>query len=85
MPGGPPPPRVTYEVYNWTTGTWRSLPAVGRPQFAYIITPIQPTEVNSGMVRHRVRTENLNNSPGVGTNAKLLLTSSTANDGATIG
>jgi len=48
----PDPTRPMNEVYNWTTGTWRPLPAP-RPGKPFIGTPIRPEERAQGLVRYR--------------------------------
>jgi len=70
----PASPRTRYEVYSWTTGTWRTLPD-RRPGYGFIVTPLEQDEVNDGLVRFRVRSgEGL----FLATTAELLLTSNEA-------
>lgn len=56
LPGQAEPPPSSVEVYNWKTAGWRILPGSGRPQYAYVETPLEDGEVNEGLVRVRQRT-----------------------------
>jgi len=52
-------PPQSYEIYNWTTGTWRALPASSDSGYGYVLAPLEQAEVDSGLVRFRVRSEGL--------------------------
>lgn len=51
-PGQSPPPS-SVEVYNWTTGAWRSLPPTLPRPAAWVDAPVDDAEVNQGLVRVR--------------------------------
>ena len=70
-PGQPEPPQLFFEVFDWRSLTWRTLPPTGRPQYAYAEAPLADSEVDAGLVRIRQR----GTGPVVGLRAQLLLTS----------
>ncbi|MEJ7765658.1 MAG: hypothetical protein WKF86_09195, partial [Acidimicrobiales bacterium] len=43
------------EIYVWANGTWRSLPLTHSPQAFGATSPVEDTEINSGLVRIRTR------------------------------
>ncbi|MDQ6946741.1 MAG: hypothetical protein M3256_10865, partial [Actinomycetota bacterium] len=60
-PGAQPPDRPTVEIYDWTTGRWRSVPSwkAAAPGQAYdprLAVPLEPAELNHGLARVRTRT-----------------------------
>jgi len=71
LPGQPPPPAASVEIYRWATGTWRSLPTTGHPHVVWVDTPVDDAEVNNGLVRVRERIGPGGRLPG----AQLLLRS----------
>ncbi|MEJ7763991.1 MAG: hypothetical protein WKF86_00685 [Acidimicrobiales bacterium] len=71
----------SFEAYNWVTGTWRTLPPRDRPNSGYLDTPLDPAEVNNGLVRLRSQALDPRVPP---TSAQLILTSSSTNTEALI-
>ncbi|MEJ7764705.1 MAG: hypothetical protein WKF86_04350, partial [Acidimicrobiales bacterium] len=82
VPPGTPPlslryparPQQFYDVFDWRTATWRTLPPTGRPHYVYTEAPLEEGEVDAGLVRVRQR-DVAALGPIVGFNAQLLLTS----------
>jgi len=74
VPPVPNPPASSYlaEVYDWITGTWRTLPPSLPFPSEYADAPLDAGEVSSGLVRFRTR---IDVSGGRSRSAQLMLTS----------